>query len=209
MAEGTWEDLIAQLRFRGIAFDAGLTDTEVASAESRFEFQFPPDLREFLQTALPRGRRLPDWRAGEEAAIRDWLDMPRRGVVFDVGHNGFWLDEWGTRPQSMADAMQLAEQLVKAAPRLIPVYMNRMLPAEPHLAGNPVFSVHQTDIIVYGTELRDYFAREFLMTEDEQAEWTIPTGTRPIRFWDTDRFQAARWGADGSCIFDNSRGQLP
>src|SRR5262249_15149234 len=150
-----------------------------------------------------------DWRSGDEAQLQDWLDLPRRGVVFDVEHNEFWLEEWGLRPETLAAAQRVAEQLVAAAPRLVPVYMHRMMPAEPHLPGNPVFSVHQTDIIVYGADLEDYLAHEFEMTEGEQEEWTVPTGTRPIRFWDTERFQAVRWGPDGSCVFDNSRGQLP
>ena len=36
-----------------------------------------------------------------------------------------------------------------------------------------------------------------------------PGRVRPIRFWDLDRFQEVRWGPDRSCVFDNSRGQLP
>jgi hypothetical protein len=209
MSEDTWDGMVARLRSRGIAFDAGLTDAEVASAESRFEFRFPPDLRAFLQTALPRGPRFPDWRSGDETALRDWLDLPRRGVLFDIEYNAFWLEEWGPRPAALVEAKRAGEQLIAAAPRLIPVYMHRMIPAEPHLPGNPVFSVHQTDIIVYGTDLRDYLAHEFLMTEAEQEEWTVPSGTRPIAFWNTERFQEVRWGPDGSCVFDNSRGLLP
>ena len=50
---------------------------------------------------------------------------------------------------------------------------------------------------------------EFLMSEDEQEDWIVPSGSRRIQFWDTERFQAVRWGPDGGCIFDNSRGQLP
>lgn len=209
MATKGWDDLIARLRAREVTFDPGLTDAEVVAAESRYEFRFPPDLRAFLQTALPRGRQFPDWRAGDETGLRDWLDLPRQGVVFDVEHNNFWLPEWGTRPATVAEAKEVAEQLVAAAPRLIPIYLHRMIPAEPHLPGNPVFSAHQTDIIVYGNDLRDYLAHEFLMSEDEQGGWTVPEGARPIRFWDTDRFQAVRWGPDGSCVFDNSRGTLP
>jgi hypothetical protein len=204
-----WDNWVPRLRSRGIAFDPGLTDTEVAVAEARFGFRFPPDLRAFLQTALPRGRHFPDWRAGNEAELCDWLDLPRQGVVFDVERNAFWLEEWGPRPETLADAKRCAEQMVAAAPRLIPVYQHRMMPDAPHLPGNPVFSVHQTDIIVYGTDLRDYLTHEFLKSEDEQRDWTVPTGTRPIAFWDTERFQAVRWGPEGGCVFDNSRGQLP
>jgi hypothetical protein len=207
MAEGVWRTMVARLGARGIAFDPGLSDAEVTAAEARYAFRFPPDLRAFLQTALPRGNGFPDWRSGEEAALRDWLDLPRRGVVFDIEHNGFWLPEWGARPQSVADAMRVAKELVAAAPRLIPVYMHRMIPDEPHLPGNPVFSVHQTDIIVYGANLQDYLAHEFLKAEgrDDRA---VSTEVRSIRFWDIDQFQEVRW-AGGSCVFDNSRGVLP
>jgi hypothetical protein len=204
-----WDDLVSNLRSRGITFDPGLTDAEVAAVESRFGFRFPPDLRAFLQTALPRGRSFPDWRAGDDGILRDWLDLPRQGMVFDIEHNEFWLEEWGPRPATLAEAKGIVELLVATAPRLIPVYQHRMMPDAPHLPGNPVFSVHQTDIIVYGTDLRDYLAHEFLMSEDEQWDWTVPTGTRPIAFWDTERFQSVRWGPDGSCVFDNSRGLLP
>jgi hypothetical protein len=68
---------------------------------------------------------------------------------------------------------------VKAAPRLIPVFGNRMIPAEPHQAGNPVFSIHQADIICYGFDLADYLRREFSL-EGREA-W--PDAIRPIRFW--------------------------
>jgi hypothetical protein len=209
METDTWDDMIGELKSRGVAFEARLTDSEVSAIESRYSFRFPPDLRAFLQTALPRGRHFPDWRVGKEAELRDWLDLPRRGVIFDVEHNGFWLEEWGPPPKTLTEAKQVAEQLLAASPRLIPIYMHRMIPAEPHLPGNPVFSVHQTDIIVYGTDLRDYLAHEFLMTEEDQEEWTIPSGTRPIAFWNTGRFQSVRWGQNGCCVFDNSRGQLP
>lgn len=219
MDRGNWQELVDQLRgteyqfglitpgssVHRVEFAAGLTDAEVATAEARFGFRFPPDLREFLQTALPRGPRFPNWRSGNEAALRDWLDLPRQGVLFDVEHNGFWLDEWGPRPGSVEKALRMAGELVAAAPRLIPVFSHRMIPDEPHEAGNPVFSVHQTDIIHYGFDLADYLRHEFGLPGREP--W--PERVRPIRYWDLDRFQDVRWGPDGSCAFDNSRGRLP
>ena len=36
-----------------VEFDAGLTDAEIVAVECKFAFRFPPDLRAFLQTALP------------------------------------------------------------------------------------------------------------------------------------------------------------
>src|SRR5262245_9696848 len=129
MDRGGWQELVGQLRgieyqfgliapgspVHRVEFDARLTDAGILAVGIRF----PPDLREFLQTALPRGPRFPDWRSGDEAALRDWLDLPRQGVLFDVEHNGLWLDEWGPRPGSIADGLRVVGELVAAAPRLI------------------------------------------------------------------------------------------
>jgi hypothetical protein len=169
-----------------VDFEAGLTNEEVASCEKRFGFRFPPDLCEFLQTALPRGREFPNWRNGDEALLRKWLDLPRHGVLFDVEHNGFWLEEWGDKPQTLTDTLSIASAHVSAAPKLIPVHSHRMMPDEPHLPGNPVLSLHQTDIIYYGFDLTDYLRHEFGLPG--RKKW--PEVLRPIRFWDVDRFQS-------------------
>ena len=147
VADTMWADLVDTLRNNGVEFEAGLTDAEVAAAEIRYGFRFPPDLQAFLQAGLPRGDQFPNWRSGDESALQAWLNLPCRGVLFDIEHNGFWLDEWGPRPPSLDEAQRVASELVTAAPRLIPVYSHRMMPSEPHLPGNPVFSVHQTDIV--------------------------------------------------------------
>lgn len=204
MAVDVWPLLIEQLKECGVEFDIGLTDAELAVAETRFRFRFPPDLRAFLQTAFPKGERFPNWRSGDEAILRDWLDLPRQGILFDIEHNGFWLEEWGARPESVANAKCVASELVASAPTLIPIFTHRMMPDEPHLSGNPVFSVHQTDIIHYGFDLADYLRHDFQLPGREP--W--PASVRQIRFWNVDRFQNVRW-ADGSCVFDNSKGLLP
>ncbi len=219
MDRGDWQELVDQLRgteyrfglvtpgspVHRVAFDAGLTDPEVVETEGRFGFRFPPDLRELLQTALPRGPQFPDWRFGDEVALRDWFDLPQRGVLFDVEHNGFWLEVWGPRPGPLDETLRVAGELVAADPRLIPVFGHRMMPDEPHLVGNPVLSIHQTDIIHYGFNLADYLRHEFSLPGREP--W--PERVRPIRFWELDQFQDVRWSPDRSCVFDNSRGQLP
>ena len=180
-----------------VEFAPGLTDAEIAAVENQFGFRFPPDLRAFLQTALPRGERFPDWRHGNEAELREWLEMPLEGILFDVQHNQFWLDEWGPRPGALSEALRITREQVAAAPRLIPVFAHRMMPDEPHAPGNPVFSVHQTDIIHYGADLASYLRNEFNLTNGEPQDRPI----RNIRFWDVDRFQAIRW-RKGSAVFD-------
>lgn len=190
-----------------VTFEDGLTNAEVEVIESRFGFQFPPDLQAFLQCGLPVGHRFPDWRSGPEDGLRSMLEAPIDGILFDVEQNGFWLPEWGNRPKSLGEVESIVRQLVKDAPTLIPIHGHRMMPDRPHLAGNPVFSVHQTDIIYYGCDLRDYFLHEFLCKSD-LGLWPMPLDSlRQIEFWDLERF-ATRWD-NGPVKFDNSKGILP
>jgi hypothetical protein len=51
--------------------------------------------------------------------------------------------------------------LVTTAPKLIPVFGHRYLLAEPCEAGNPIFSIDQSDMIIYGEDLHSYFLEEF------------------------------------------------
>lgn len=210
MRAGKWSDIIEQLKDQDIEFAEGLSDAEIQHVECRYGFQFPPDLREFLQTALPHGEQFPDWRSQPEKDLRDWLDRPRQGILFDVEHNSFWLAEWGPRPESLEQASQIVNELMAAAPKLIPIYSHRMMPDEPNLPGNPVFSVYQTDIIYYyyyyyyGFDLEDYLRHEFELAGREP--W--PESVRAIRFWDLERFDEACW-AQRPRVFDNRRGLLP
>lgn len=210
-----WELVVHRMKKAGVFFNPGLTDAEVVAVEARFGFRFPPDLRAFLQTALPRGRNFPDWRAGSDADLRERLDRPLQGILFDVQYGGYWLEEWGSRPSTLEDAQQVLCTLIEAAPRLIPVYMHRMMPDEPHLPGNPIFSVHQADIVRFGPDLEEYLCREFGLRRTIEpprqgqprrrgwyrfrnrvhtAAFSNPERWRAIRFWNIERFQEARWG---------------
>jgi hypothetical protein len=115
--------------------------------------------------------------------------MPSQGVLFDVEMNDFWLPEWGPRPKQMEEAKAVAIARLDEAPRLIPVYAHRMIPDRPHQVGNPVLSVHQTDIIYYGFDLDDYFRHEFGLLG--RKPW--PSEVRQVPFWDVERWQTIRW----------------
>jgi hypothetical protein len=110
--------------------------------------------------------------------ITDLLDWPGLGIRFDVGYNSFWVRNWGAKPDDPRDADRVAQAIVETAPRLIPVFSHRFLPTEPPIEGNPVLSVHQADIIYYGSDLGSYWISEFklpIATEDKPP--------RRISFW--------------------------
>ena len=179
VSQAPWDETVDSLEARGLEFDAGLSDQEVAEVEERYGFSFPPDLRSLLQTALPVSDRFPNWRSGAADDLERRMAWPAEGIAFDVENNQFWLTAWGTRPSDLAEALAVAQAKVAEAPSLIPVYSHRYLPDEPAEAGNPVFSVYQTDIIHYGADLLSYLEAEFgIETSGPRAQ-----APRPIRFW--------------------------
>ena len=135
----------------------GYSASELDAAQERFSLIFPPDLKALLIDRRPvRGY---DWRTDDEA-IRKALVWPLEGLLFDVEQCGLWWPEWGERPQTMEDRTSVLESVVKEAPALIPILSHRYIPSDPHEAGNPVFSVYQSDIIYYGADLEEYFSHE-------------------------------------------------
>jgi len=179
-----------KLQMWSVSFAPGLTDEEVSQIEARYGFRFPPDLRAFLQYALPISSSWVNWRDDAEEKIRSRLDWPAEGICFDIQHNDFWMDTFGPKPADLEEAFRIARQAVANAPRLIPILSHRYLPDEPNLAGNPVFSVYQTDIIHYGYDLASYFANEFRIDPEKLPDHYLPCpewaakSPHPIRFWD-------------------------
>lgn len=195
MSRSYWNGFVEQLRgsqyqlglikadtpVHAVDFQRGMTELELTSVEDRFGFRFPPDLRDLLQVAVPHGPGFPDWRSGSDTSLWDCINWPIEGILFDVHHNGFWHDDWGLRPSTTPDALEVARAKIANAPHLIPVFGHRMIPDEPHEPGNPVFSIYQTDIIRYGNDLCDYLQHEFGLECVPKREFSV----RRIRFWDS------------------------
>ncbi len=170
------------LESAGVHFDNGLSAEEMAAAEQRFRFIFPDDLRRFLAYCLPIGRGCPNWRYPDDNALADSMAGPLEGICFDVQHNAFWLSEWGAKPTDQDAAFALVAKHVESAPKLIPIFGHRYIPDRPSIAGNPVFSVHQTDIIYYGVDLENYLHNEY-HTYFGTPRYQLPGKIREIEFW--------------------------
>ena len=158
-----------------VQWGEGYTQAELDHAQHTFGLVFPPDL-----VALLRDRRPLDGHVWTDAAaIRRMLDWPFEGLLFDVEHSRLWWPEWGERPSEADARREVLRSVVARAPKLIPLIGHRYLPEQPHEAGNPVFSVYQSDVIHYGTDLADYFEREFIGWESRP--W--PDHIKYIPFW--------------------------
>lgn len=164
---------------KSIDLAAGLTEEELGRVEQAFGFRFPPDLRLVLQFMLPVSEGFPDWRNERVQDLIEWFDAPAEGIAFDVEENDFWMEQWGERPDDVDDAIEDARRHVAQAPILVPVFSHRFIPARPEEAGNPVFSVVESDVIVFGNDLASYFHTEF---DVPLPEWAAQMPKR-IEFW--------------------------
>jgi hypothetical protein len=170
-------------RLGTVRVEPGLTDREMAAVEATFGFEFADDHRAFLAAALPvwtsghddhpdkASWGWPNWRDLDSEQLRRQVEWPRTAALTDI-RNGHWPDGWGKRPTDGEAAEGKAERLLARAPRLVPVYAHRYLPAGRATSGHAVLSVHHlTDIIVYGIDLPDYIDHEFREPEVTAPFW--------------------------------------
>jgi hypothetical protein len=179
--------IIELLKKKNISFEKGLTNEEYRTITSIFDISFPCDLKCFLQTALPVSTGFVNWRAALnnqeiKANINKLLSWPLEGILFDVHNNTFWENEWGEKPDDIANQTKTVEKWYKTYPILIPIYSHRYIPASPMEEGNPVFSVCQTDIVYYGYDIISYFCNEFNI---KLLEYNVPKNPKHIKFWGT------------------------
>ncbi|MFH9606178.1 hypothetical protein [Streptomyces sp. NPDC017448] len=165
----------------------GLTEEEFSRIEATYEFEFSPEHRAFLAAGLPVAsppeegatwqQAWPDRRHADEDDLRYRLEWPVREVLGRVAQ-GSWHPALGARPLSEEEAREVARAVLARAPRLVPVYAHRFLPAGHDSPGHPVLSVWGTDIICYGCDLADYIDREFGEI-DEDTPWN-PQASVPL-----------------------------
>lgn len=122
-----------------------------------------------------------DWIKTSEVEIQRMLDWPFEGFWFDVRENELWWHEWGAKPKSALEQKARLAEVFADTPKLIPLSGHRYLPEKPAERGNPVLSVHQSDVIYYGANLSDWFKREAVTNGD----WTglPPLVAKEIPFW--------------------------
>ena len=181
------EKLIELLKSKQVDFENGLTETEILQVENKFDILFPPDLQLFLSIELPISGKFVNWRLGlksqdEADKIFDRLNWPLKGMLFDLQSNEFWIKSWGDKPNTYEDKERIAKEKYLTFPKLIPIYSHRYIPSRPNEEGNPVFSVHQMDIIFYGYDLATYFANEFSFELTSEFK-LLDKPNKEIEFW--------------------------
>jgi hypothetical protein len=110
------------LRRRGVTLRCGLDERQLLQAERRYGVRFPPDFADLLTRFVPVSNKfydLSDPSKKNQAIIRAALEWPSEGIMFDVEHNCFWLQDWGERPSQMQEALRVAKDRLAEIPALI------------------------------------------------------------------------------------------
>jgi hypothetical protein len=191
----------------------GISVDEIATLERTWAVRFPPDWYLFLRLihaadrapgtsirgsllAPPpeEGMRRPfcrmfdfyNWLLDTEL-LREYLDWPLDGLLFDVEHINLWHEHWGRKYPQLEDRKKRVTELVAGAPKLIPLTGHRFLVADPCYAGNPVLSVWQSDIVPWAVDIREFFFNEFRGFLRPARRPSVPVEAGPwlreIPFW--------------------------
>lgn len=171
------EQAVSALRDAGAQLAPGLSGPDLAALEEQWEITFCADHAELLSLGVPVGDGWIDWR-GPDDAIRERLQAPVAGLLFDVVNNGFWPASWGSRPADPEVAAQRALARLLEWPRLVPLFGHRYLPPGPYASPSPVLSVVQSDVIRYGCDLLQWVRREFF-----GVPLPPPTPGPDIEYW--------------------------
>src|SRR4051794_18141778 len=123
--------IVKKLNEKGVEFISGLKEEEIYEIEELYNLKFPPDLKELLMFALPISDGFVNWSDKSKKNIKsitDRLNLPLDGIIFDIEHNEFWMNDWGKKPSSLKDAVNIATMYYCKAPKLIPIFSHRYIP---------------------------------------------------------------------------------
>jgi len=178
---------------KGITIEEGLSDEEFEKIENFYSIKFPISLRTLFKSFLPIGSGFYNWRDFSEenvTYIKNKLNWPLEGMLFDVVHNGFWKKCFGPKTNDINENQDIVINYIKNSsneivPKLIPICGHRYVPCYPDVMNMPVISVYQTDIIYYGFDLEDYFENEFGAIDKckNQADINYKKEEVNIPFW--------------------------
>lgn len=175
-----YKEIVNMLKLNSVEFDEGLSEQEIIKIEQEYNINFPKELQEFYYTALPVSKGFYNWRDFKPANvqyIKDSINRPFKDI-YELANEVYWCDEWGDEPNESERADAIRERLRKA-PALIPIYLHRYIPTI-NLEPTPIFSIHDTDIIYYGENLKSYFEIEFGNKKQSDINFAI---IKDVPFW--------------------------
>ena len=161
----------------------GLTNRQIGDLEAVLGCRLPFEVGLLLVMGVPAGDSWHQW-SDPEAELAAWNDQVVSGFCFDIEHNHFWFDGWGSKPATLdAQLSHARSQLEEHVPQLFPIFGNCAAPltaahGQSDSDANPVFSVDRSAVIKRGDDLAAWMHAEF---DVPLPMW--PAEERHFDFW--------------------------
>jgi hypothetical protein len=186
MAVHDFSLLVNAMRLRGVKFQPGLDEGELANIEQENGFVFPSDLKDLLKIAVPHPcHGFTDWRRDSPTPLADVLrGKAAETICWQLTYcNLPWPKEFGERPSEPDAMFAQVHEIFSTAPVMVPLLDRRFyLPCEPKRAGNPIFVISSSNHFALSYAAFDL--SQFLIKRCALPECI---GAKPfpgrIRFW--------------------------
>jgi len=141
-----------------ITFWSTLTDKHINELEKFFWFCIPTEYKEVLKNWMPVGNDFTNW--SDQGSVQKSYDILLDWILFDILTNNLWFDRrWESISNS--EKIKIITNMYDKSPKLIPIYWHRFILEKWYIENNPVFSIHQSDVIIYWESLEQRVNIEF------------------------------------------------
>lgn len=164
MVSREFDQIIYQMEQQGICFLKNVTSEQLDQAQERYGICFPEKLRRFYRMGMPVSKGFVRWL--EESpeyveTVQKKLKAPIRMLLDAVEQEEFWPASWGERPLEGEQLHNKALDKLNQAAVLVPVYSHRYMPCLEGTGDAPILSVYGSDLIYYGSDLKNWLQIEF------------------------------------------------
>ena len=179
-------EIINGMRKKGIFFSTGMSEETIKRIEKVYKITFPERLKEFYKIGVPVptcNESFPAWTDFQKKNVQkiyDKINKPISSLKLAV-MKGYWVAEWGMRPNDPVCLERKYDQIAKSAPILIPIYSHHYVPVISGVENPPILSAVGQDIVMYGYDLASYLRIIFLGQVADYGQTRIAE----IPFWGT------------------------
>lgn len=134
---------------------------EIHMIEEIYNYDFPNKFIDFLNSDFYMYDQGYDWKDFSNDNIQEIKRMISYPVEFlkeNVAEIE-WNEQWGVEPLTLRDRDRKIKGLLLSAPQLFPVYQHRYIPVI-NQKTPPVLSIHDSDVIYYGRNYKQYIKYE-------------------------------------------------
>ena len=152
-----------------IKISNGMSEKEIKKVEKIYQIVFPKDYKEMLKEFVLDCNNWRDISEKNISYLKDKINAPIEGIIFDIENNGFWMNEFGNKPKNIQERVNIFLKYIEKnnIPKLIPILNNTYMIGDEN-SEYPIVSVIQKDIIILSNNLINYFEQKLNISKQNE-----------------------------------------